>query len=43
VIRRKITIVKRMRHYLEAISDHPQLVTSILPLGDGLAVCWKKG
>lgn len=42
VIRRKITIVKRMRKYLEAISDHPQLVTSILPLGDGLAISWKK-
>lgn len=42
VIRRKITIVKRMRKYLETISDHPQLVTSILPLGDGLAISWKK-
>lgn len=42
VIRRKITIVKRMRKYLEAISNHPQLVTSILPLGDGLAISWKK-
>ncbi|MBC3803493.1 methyltransferase domain-containing protein [Acetobacterium fimetarium] len=42
VIRRKITIVKRMRKYLEAISNHSQLVTSILPLGDGLAISWKK-
>lgn len=42
VIRRKITIVKRMRKYLETISNHPQLVTSILPLGDGLAISWKK-
>ena len=42
VVRRKITIVKRMRKYLEAISNHPQLVTSILPLGDGLAISWKK-
>ena len=42
VIRRKITIVKRMRKYLEAISNHHQLVTSILPLGDGLAISWKK-
>lgn len=41
VIRRKITIVKRMRKYLEVISDHPQLKTSVLPLGDGLAVSWK--
>ncbi|KNZ43292.1 O-methyltransferase [Acetobacterium bakii] len=42
VIRRKITIVKRMRKYLEAISDHPQLMTTVLPLGDGLAVSWMK-
>lgn len=42
VIRRKITIVKRMRKYLEAISNHSQLITSILPLGDGLAISWKK-
>ena len=42
VIRRKITIVKRMRAYLETISNHPQLLTSILPLGDGLAISWKK-
>ncbi|MEF9918874.1 MAG: O-methyltransferase [Eubacterium sp.] len=42
VIRRKITIVKRMRKYLESISNHPQLMTTILPLGDGLAVSYKK-
>ncbi|MBK5245197.1 MAG: O-methyltransferase [Eubacteriaceae bacterium] len=42
VIRRKITIVKRMREYLLAISNHPQLLTTILPLGDGLAVSWMK-
>lgn len=42
VIRRKITIVKRMRVYLETISNHPQLITSILPLGDGLAISLKK-
>jgi len=42
VIRRKITIVKRMRMYLETIANHPQLVTSILPLGDGLAISLKK-
>lgn len=42
VVRRKITIVKRMRKYLEVISNHPRLITSVLPLGDGLAVSWKK-
>jgi caffeoyl-CoA O-methyltransferase len=38
VKRRKITIVKRMRKYLEALSDHPRLDTSIIPIGDGLAI-----
>lgn len=42
VIRRKITIVKRMRRYLKEISDHPQLLTSVLPLGDGLAISMKR-
>ncbi len=43
VKRRKITIVKRMRKYLDTISHHPQLKTSILPLGDGLAISLKGG
>lgn len=42
VKRRKITIVKRMRKYLKFISDHPQLMTSIIPIGDGLAISLKK-
>ena len=43
VIRRKITIVKRMRKYLEAIAGDDRLLTTILPLGDGLSVSYKKG
>ena len=42
VKRRKITIVKRMRKYLEVISEHPQLETSIVPIGDGLAISYYK-
>lgn len=38
---RKKTIVTRMRTYLETISDHPQLQTSLLPIGDGLAISLK--
>lgn len=41
--RRKITIVKRMRRFLEMISADDRLETSILPLGDGVAVTiWKQ-
>lgn len=38
VERRKITIVKRMREYLEMISKDKNLVTSVIPMGDGIAV-----
>lgn len=42
VIRRKKTIVKRMRDYLVAISNHPELDTAIIPIGDGLAISYRK-
>lgn len=42
VVRRKITIVKRLRKYLEMISSIPELETTILPIGDGVAISYKK-
>lgn len=41
VKRRKKTIVTRMRTYLQTITTHPQLQTSLLPIGDGLAISLK--
>lgn len=38
VIRRKKTIVKNLREYLNTICTNPALETSILPVGDGVAV-----
>lgn len=38
VKRRKITIVKRMRNYLEMVSEDETLITSVIPMGDGIAV-----
>ena len=38
VKRRKITIVKRMREYLELVSNDKDLITSVIPMGDGIAV-----
>ncbi|WP_411170460.1 O-methyltransferase [Clostridium sp. MB05] len=38
VKRRKITIVKRMREYLELVSKDRNLITSVIPMGDGIAV-----
>ena len=43
VVRRKKTIVTRMRQYLHTISHHPQLESSIIPIGDGVAVSCKIG
>lgn len=43
VIRRKKTIVKRMREYLKYINEHPNLTTTLLPMSDGIALSYKKG
>ncbi|SCK04395.1 Putative O-methyltransferase MSMEG_5073 [uncultured Clostridium sp.] len=42
VKRRKITIVKRMRTYLEMVSKDNNLVTSVIPMGDGIAITKRK-
>lgn len=41
VIRRKITIVKRLRRFISAQMQRPELVCSLLPLGDGVTVAVK--
>lgn len=38
VKRRKITIVKRMKSYLEMVSEDDSLITSVIPMGDGISV-----
>ncbi|EOD00123.1 O-methyltransferase [Caldisalinibacter kiritimatiensis] len=42
VVRRKKTIVRRMREYLEYISNNEELETSVIPIGDGIALSYKK-
>lgn len=42
VKRRRITIVKRMRTYLEMVSNDDDLVTSVIPMGDGIAVTTRR-
>lgn len=42
VVRRKITIVKRLRCFLDELMNDPRFVTSLLPLGDGVALAYKK-
>lgn len=41
VVRRKKTIVKRMRDYLDTLCGNEELETSIIPIGDGVAVSYK--
>ena len=41
-VRRKKTIIKRMRNYLDHICSTDELETSIIPIGDGVALSYKK-
>ncbi|MTI79400.1 MAG: O-methyltransferase [Firmicutes bacterium] len=40
--RRNKTAVRRLRDYLKVAMEHPQLATTIIPLGDGIALSYKK-
>ena len=40
--RRKITIIRRLREYIDALMSHPQLETAILSQGDGVTLSVKK-
>ncbi len=42
VVRRKITIVRRLRAYLDMLNNHEGLSTAILPIGDGIALSFKE-
>lgn len=42
VKRRKITIVKRMRKFLDLVSKDDNLITSVIPMGDGIAVITRR-
>ncbi len=41
IISRKITIVERLRDYIDALINHRELQTTLLPLGDGVTVSVK--
>ncbi len=41
VQRRKITIVRRLRAYIDMLCSNPELETDILPIGDGVALSIK--
>lgn len=42
VKRRKITIVKRMKKYLDVVSKDENLVTTVIPMGDGIALTMRR-
>ena len=39
---RQKTAVRRLRDYLEMITTHPDLETTVVPLGDGISISLKK-
>ena len=41
VVRRKITIVKRLRKYIDMLMEHKELDPSLVPLGDGVTISGK--
>ncbi|MCR3759261.1 O-methyltransferase [Clostridium felsineum] len=40
--RRKITIVKRMRKYLDMVSNREDLTTTVIPMSDGIAITTRR-
>ena len=42
LVRRKITIVKRLRKFIEDTCKNPDYCSSLLPIGDGILVAYKK-
>lgn len=42
VVRRKITIVRRLRAYLDMLKKNKNFSTAIVPIGDGVALSFKK-
>lgn len=42
LVRRKITIVKRLKKYIDALCSDTRLETSLLSIGDGVSVSYKK-
>ncbi len=42
LVKRKKTLVNRIRQYLDVLLKEPDLSTSIVPVGDGLAISYKE-
>ena len=42
VTKRQKTIVKKLREYLNILTNHDELLTSIIPIGDGVALSVRK-
>ena len=41
-IRRKNTIVRRLKDFLKIITNSEEFSTTIIPIDDGMAICYKK-
>jgi len=43
LVKRKVTLVKRLRTYLDRIMHHDQMDSTIIPIADGVALSVWKG
>ena len=41
-VRRKNTIVRRLKEFLKIITNSEEFSTTIVPIDDGMAICYKK-
>lgn len=39
---RKRTLCKKLDYFLQAVSGHPGLITSVIPIGDGMSISYKR-
>ncbi len=42
LVHRKITIVRRLRSYLEMLKDNQEFSTALIPIGDGVALSFRE-
>ena len=42
IVRRKKTIVKRLRNFLSDISEDDNFISSVVPIGDGILLVRRK-
>ena len=42
LVHRKITLVRRLRSYLEMLKENKEFSTALIPIGDGVALSFRE-